>query len=269
MYVPPTKFIVSVVSEVTKKDWRQWNSTRSSNIPSFCVVFVRSTIIRRKFFVQQIIWFPFPSFCWLSSLSLLSLKYRKRKKEKKIKIEKKKAWCLCTRSGNNDHISCLLLSPCHYRGVGGSCALKGTRGCVHGVRECVSAWSAHATRSVYVQMSMTSKNRPTLRNEKSLTLFGCTYASIESRNGFYDEEFHLFDDPRLIQMRLCYVGWCTTWWCDDRVFFWFLCGFCVNEDVREERACNWSSLLDSIESLKLSLITRFTLTNVMAWYWDS
>lgn len=94
-YVPSTKFIVSVVSEVTKKDWRRWIREtglvhRTATSLPFVPAFVRSTIIRRKFFVQQIVWFPFPSFCWLSSLSLLSLKIPWTKKKKKKDWKRKR-----------------------------------------------------------------------------------------------------------------------------------------------------------------------------------
>lgn len=44
--------------------------------------------------------------------------------------------------------------------------------------------------------------------------------------------------------------------------------YCVNEVERNVNVIS-HTLLDSIESLKSSLIKRFTLTNVMARHWDS
>ena len=72
--------------------------------------------------------------------------------------------------------------------------------------------------------------------------------------------FNDLDILRLDQTRLRYVGWCTLMWRQVGVLvsLWY----CVNDDIREERRCNWLSLLDSLlESLKLSLIEKCTLTN--------
>lgn len=173
----------------------QGNRTRSSTTTtflSFVSAFVRSTIIRRKFFVQQIVWFPFPSFCWLSSLSLLSLKIPRTKKKKKEK--KKNDVCAPDRGTMNTYRG-LLLSPCYYRAVGGgSCALKGTRGRVHGVRECVELHTRLGPSTCKCQWRLKIGRLSETRNLALSSDVHTIYYMYQKSECFLPRGVRLFDD---------------------------------------------------------------------------